>query len=123
MELMGRFGLLAIAAAAAFAAFALARNAGWDAGYNARDIEVRTLAEAHGRVVAAAAEEIAAIRADAAGRIRAAQVRGAAAQEEVIRYVEADPDFAALRRPGELERLRRKQLEDIAAAAAHRDMR
>jgi hypothetical protein len=67
------------------------------------------LADANGRMLA--------IETDAAARIAAAQRSGAARVQTVERVIRENPDFAAVVRPADLERVRDDALADIAAAA------
>lgn len=59
-----------------------------------------------------------ALEQDAARRIAEAQQHGSVQVQTVERVIRENPDFASIRRPADLQRVRDEQLAAIAAAAA-----
>jgi hypothetical protein len=116
-------GWVAIAVSIAFAAWWV-YTAGYDAGraaanenlMTARLIAEQERNEALSRL-ADAQVEITRVQADAAKRIAAAQRKAVTHTKTVERVVREEPEFAAIVRPADLDRVRDEQLAELEQAA------
>lgn len=114
------YALVAVGAVAAWLWFA---GHYYDQGYAARSAEVTAAAAEYQRRIAGINAANAATGAKADARIAELEQRLARRRTDYQEAIDRDPDFAAVRRPAGLHALRVRDLDDLARAAADRELR
>jgi hypothetical protein len=113
----------ALIAAGAVAAWLWFAGHYYDQGYAARSAEVTAAAAEYQRRIAGLNAANAATGAKADATIADLRRRAARNRTDYQEAVTRDPDFAAVRRPADLHALRVRDLDDLARAAADRELR
>lgn len=114
------YALVAVGAVGAWLWFA---GHYYDQGYAAREAELQVAASAYRERIAVANAEITRIGAETDARVAQARADALKSRERIKTYVDRYPEFAAVRRPGDLHAERVRDLDDLARAAADRDLR
>ena len=113
----------ALVAAGAVAAWLWFAGHYYDQGYAARSAEVTAAAAEYQRRIAGINAANAATGAKADARIAELERRLKNRRTDYQEAIDRDPDFAAVRRPAGLHALRVRDLDDLARAAADRELR
>lgn len=113
----------ALIAAGAIAAWLWFAGHYYDQGYAARSAEVELAAAEYQRRIAGINAANAATGAKADARIAELEARLARRRTDYQEAIDRDPDFAAMRRPAGLHALRVRDLDELARAAADRELR
>jgi hypothetical protein len=113
----------ALIAAGAIAAWLWVAGHYYDQGYDARSAEITAAAAEYQRRIAGINAANAATGAKADATIAALRGRLNATRTDLQEALTDEPDFAAVRRPARVHALRVRDLDDLARAAADRELR